>query len=82
MKDEHEVRKARIEDDMIRRAEDADVCGLCGGAGADKVSHPEHWPGERVPDGPYVHSECEEQECQRAHLALTPEQRNAFLRTL
>jgi hypothetical protein len=36
-----------------------DICGLCGNPGADKFAHPEHWPGERVPDGPLVHSDCE-----------------------
>ena len=85
MIDEHDRRKAEIEDGMIGRAEDADVCGLCGLCGlpgADKVRHPEHWPGEQIPDGPYVHAECEWEECRRAHAALTPEQRNAFLRTL
>ena len=59
-----------------------DICGLCGQPGADKYAHPIHWPGERVPDGPLVHADCEALECQRAHAALTPQQREAFLRTI
>ena len=62
--------------------EDDDICGLCGQPGADKMAHPMHWPGEQVPDGVMVHAECEQQECQRAHLALTPEQRERFLKTI
>ena len=62
--------------------EDQDICGLCGEPGADKYAHPAHWPGEQVPDGKFVHSECEEEECRRAHAELTPAQREAFLRTI
>ena len=57
-----------------------DICGLCGKPGADKYAHPVHWPGEQVPDGPFVHSECEADECKRAHSLLTDEQRKRFLR--
>jgi hypothetical protein len=39
--------------------DDQDICGLCGLPGADKFAHPMHWPGETVPDGELVHSECE-----------------------
>lgn len=80
--DEHDKLKSAIEDEMNARAEEGDICGLCGKPGADKVRHPVHWPGECVPEGPYVHSECEDQECARAHAELTPEQRTAFLRTI
>jgi len=59
-----------------------DICGLCGEPGADKMAHPMHWPGEQIPDGPLVHSECEAEECRRAHAELTPAQREAFLRTI
>lgn len=60
-------------------AENEDVCGLCGEPGADKIAHPYHWPGERTPDGPFVHAACEDEECGRAHLELTDEERRAFL---
>lgn len=59
-----------------------DICGLCGLAGADKIPHPVHWPGERVPDTDLVHSQCESEECQRAHLALTDKEREQFLSSL
>lgn len=66
-----------------RQMRDADdICGLCGEPGADKIAHPVHWPGERVPDGEMVHQSCEQDECGRAHAALTDEQRRAFLRAL
>lgn len=61
---------------------DDDLCGLCGEPGADKFAHPVHWPGEQVPGSPLVHAECESAECQRAHAALTQEQRERFLRSL
>jgi hypothetical protein len=61
---------------------DEDICGLCGQPGADKIPHPCYWPGERRPDGPLVHAECEAEECRRAHAALSPEQRRAFLGTI
>jgi hypothetical protein len=60
-------------------AKEEDICGLCGQPGADKLAHSDYWPGERRPDGPMVHSECEREECGRAHAALTPQQRDAFL---
>ena len=62
--------------------ETEDICGLCGEPGADKYAHPEHWPGERIPDGPLVHSSCESDECARAHAALSDSQRVAFLRSI
>lgn len=58
---------------------DEDICGLCGKPGADKMAHPEHWPGEQIPDGPLVHAECEQEECRRAHSLLTDEQRRNVL---
>lgn len=62
--------------------ENDDICGLCGQPGADKVKHPEHWPGEENPPGNYVHEACEIAECRRAFLALTPAERAQFLKTL
>lgn len=62
--------------------DDPDICGLCGEPGADKIPHPIHWPGERVPDTDLVHAECERDECARAHAELSDEQRAAFLRTV
>ena len=62
--------------------EDEDICGLCGEPGADKMPHPEHWPGEEVADTELVHAECEQAECARAHTALTQQQREDFLRTI
>lgn len=59
-----------------------DICGLCGQPGADKFAHPEHWPGERIPDGPMVHEECEKAECERAHHALNDQQRKDALRAI
>lgn len=57
-----------------------DICGLCGLPGADKIPHPVYWPGEQRPDTEYVHSECEEEECQRACDELTEKERNDFLK--
>jgi hypothetical protein len=31
--------------------DDADICGLCGEPGADKIPHSVYWPGEQGPDG-------------------------------
>lgn len=59
-----------------------DICGLCGEPGADKFKHPVHWPGEQNPDGPLVHSDCEQEECKRAHAALSDHEREAFLRSI
>lgn len=62
--------------------ENEDICGLCGEPGADKIPHPEHWPGEQVPDTELVHQECEREECRRAHAALSEEQRRAVIRSI
>lgn len=62
--------------------EDQDICGLCGQPEADKYAHPNHWPGERIPDGEFVHASCERAECERAFAALSPERRLRFLGTL
>ena len=59
-----------------------DICGLCGGPGADKIPHPVYWPGERRPTSKYVHAECEDGECGRAHAALTDKEREEFLKTV
>lgn len=62
--------------------DEEDICGLCGESGADKIPHPIHWPGETIPDGEFVHATCEQEECARAHAALSDEQRRSFLRDL
>ena len=62
--------------------EDEDLCGLCGEPGADKVAHPIHWAGEQIANTPYVHAECESNECGRAHAALSDKQRRDFLKTI
>lgn len=59
--------------------DDEDICGLCGEPGADKYHHPHYWPGEQRPDGDFVHAECEDEECRRAHALLTDEQRKRVL---
>ena len=60
-----------------------DICGLCGEPGADKMAAHTGggvlWPGEQRPDTDYVHSECEQEECRRAHSLLTDVQRADFL---
>ena len=62
---------------------EADICGLCGGPGADKMAaHTGSgalWPGETRPDTDMVHSECEQEETRRAHSLLSDEQRRDFL---
>ncbi len=59
-----------------------DICGFCGKPGADKIPHPVRWPGEESAETDYVHAACEEEECRRAHAALSDEERRAFLGTL
>ena len=59
-----------------------DICGLCGKSGADKFAHPEHWPGEQIPDTELVHRECEDEECTRAHALLSTKEREAVLRSV
>jgi len=81
-----------IIDDLIRElkqlapaepaGEDEDICFLCGEPGSDKYAHPVHWPGEAGAGGTLVHAECEDEECRRAHAALTPSERESFLRTI
>lgn len=61
---------------------DDDLCGLCGEPGADKIAHPHRWPGERTPDGPLVHAECENEECRRAHAELSDGERQRVLRDI
>jgi hypothetical protein len=61
---------------------EADICSLCGEPSADKIPHPIHWPGEQRPDSELVHAECEQEECRRAHAALSQAQREAFLREI
>lgn len=64
----------------------ADICGICGEAGADKMAlwtgGGIYWPGEYIPDTDMVHQECEEEETRRAHAALSPDQREAVLRSI
>lgn len=59
-----------------------DICGLCGQPGADKIPHPVRWPGEMMPGSDFVHRECEDAECCRAHAAMTDREREHFLRGL
>lgn len=59
-----------------------DICGFCGEPGADKIPHPIRWPGEESAGTEYVHSGCEDNECRRAHAALTDVERASFLQTL
>ena len=55
------------------------ICGLCGMPGADKIPHPMYWPGEQRPNTNFVHAECEDEECKRAHAELSPQEQEAFL---
>jgi len=72
--------------EVIKRLEAADslpeknndLCGLCGLPGADKIPHPCHWPGERIPDKKLVHADCEAEETRRAYEALSPQERKAI----
>ena len=57
-----------------------DLCGFCHLPGADKMPHPVRWPGEESAGTEYVHAECEDAECGRAHGALTDREREEFLR--
>jgi hypothetical protein len=59
-----------------------DICGFCGEPGAGKMPHPVRWPGEESAGTELVHAECEQAECGRAHAALSPDEREAFLRTV
>ncbi len=65
---------------LTEALQEEEICGLCGGPDPDKFAHPEHWPGEKVPDGPLVHADCERDECLRAHASLSNSQRREFLR--
>ncbi len=56
-----------------------DVCGLCGLPGADKIPHPIRWPDEQNPGTPYVHAECEREECAMASNLCKGEARRKFL---
>ncbi len=62
--------------------EEQDVCGFCGKPGADKFPHPVRWPGEESAGTEFVHADCEQEECRRAHSALTDKERADFLRTI
>ena len=75
-----EAARERVEE--LEEMRSTDICGLCGESGADKMAHPVHWPGEQVPDGPFVHRECEDAECGRAHSLLSDKQREEFLRSI
>jgi hypothetical protein len=61
--------------------ESEDICGFCGLPGADKFPHPVRWPGELSAGTELVHADCEQEECGRAHAALSDRDREAFLRT-
>ena len=62
--------------------EEEDICGFCGLPGADKIPHPVTWPGEESAGTRLVHSECENEECRRAHAALSDKEREDFLKQL
>lgn len=66
--------------------ENDDICGLCGQPGADKMAlwtgDGIYWPGERIPETELVHADCEREETERAHAALTQEQRNVVLQDI
>lgn len=66
---------------LYTAAED-DICSLCGQLGADKIPMPYYWPGQERPLSEFVHAECEDIECQRAHAELTQEQREEVLRSI
>ena len=59
-----------------------DICGFCGKPGTDKIPHPVRWPGEDSVCTKYVHAECEDAECRRAHSLLSDKERESFLRTV
>lgn len=63
---------------------DADICGLCGQPGADKMAlwtgGGLYWPGEIRPETELVHEYCERAETERAHAALTQAQRDVVIR--
>lgn len=46
------------------------------------MPHPVRWPGERSAGTEFVHAECEQEECKRAHALLSDTERQQFLRTL
>ncbi|MFA5166688.1 MAG: hypothetical protein WC449_05385 [Candidatus Paceibacterota bacterium] len=82
LRNERDAALAKVKEleEKLAATEEKDICGLCGEPGADKIAHPEHWPGEQIPNTPYVHEECEKEECERAHAALSAKERQAFLR--
>ena len=63
-----------------------DVWGLCGEPGADKMAKwtggGKYWPGECASETEMVHSECEAEECRRAHSLLSQKERDSFLRSI
>ena len=67
---------------MAEAENEDDICGLCGEPGADKFPHPIHWPGEQRPESKFVHADCEQEECRRAHAALSDSQRDSFIREI
>ncbi len=66
--------------------EEEDICGLCGEGGADKLPHPCYWPTEQRPGTKLVHTECENDECERAfneyHEQVGDDGIKRFLRTI
>lgn len=59
-----------------------DICGFCGLPGANKEPHPIRWPGEAIAGTKYVHADCEDAECRRAHSLLSDKERERFLLTI
>lgn len=58
------------------------ICGFCNKGGADKIPHPIRWPGEESAGTEFVHKDCEDAECRRAHSMLSSEEIAAFLYSL
>ena len=74
------MKRSRAEG-ILRVVQD-DICGFCGKPGADKIPHPIRWPGEDSAGTPFVHADCEDAECKRAHSLLSNKQRADFLKWL
>jgi hypothetical protein len=63
----------------VKTGEDDDICGLCGLPEAHKKPHECYWPTERRPNTCVVHNECECEECERAFMELSEEEKSKLL---